>query len=238
MLHLLLTRRFAPLFWSQFFSAFNDNFVRQMLGILILFRLGAGQAGALVTLAVAIFILPSIILSGLGGEIADSHDKALIVRRLKFAEIFVQMIAAAGFWFQSMPLLYAALLGLGTIAALFGPIKYGILPDHLAHNELPSGNALVEAATFLAILLGLTVGGYAAAQGREPISVVVQLMVIALACWGTSRFIPPTAIAAPDLKITPNVLASSFRLLQELGSLPPARSASAGSGWWARWRFR
>ena len=70
---LMTSRRFAPLFWTQFFSAFNDNFVRSMLAMLILFRLGEDHAGALVTLAVAIFVLPSIFLSALGGEIADAQ---------------------------------------------------------------------------------------------------------------------------------------------------------------------
>jgi len=212
----MLTRRFAPLFWSQFFSAFNDNYVRQMLGMLILFRLGAAQAGALVTLAIAIFILPCLVLSGIGGELADSHDKAQITRWLKGAEICIQMVAAAGVWANSLTLLYLALLGLGAISALFSPIKYGILPDHLHPPELPAGNALIEAATFVAILLGMIVGGYAAAYGRDPLGVVAQLMIIALLCWGSSLFIPATRIAAPELKLHKNIIASSFRLLREL----------------------
>src|SRR5476651_822066 len=89
---LMISRRFAPLFWCQFLSAFNDNFVRQMLVMLILFRFGGADAGSKVTLAVGIFILPSMLLSALGGELADSNDKALVAKRLKFAEIFVQMI--------------------------------------------------------------------------------------------------------------------------------------------------
>ncbi len=212
---LMTSRRFAPLFWTQFFSAFNDNFVRNMLAMLILFKLGEGQ-GSLVTLAVALFILPSIFLSALGGQIADSSDKALIARRLKFAEIFVQMIAAAGFFFSSLLLLYAALIGLGVIAALFGPIKYGILPDHLETRELTAGNALVEGATFLAILLGLVAGGYAATHDSNSIFIVLQLMLVALACWGSSRFIPATGIGAPGLKVERNVVASSITLVREL----------------------
>ncbi len=215
---LMGSRRFAPLFWCQFFSAFNDNFVRQMLALTILFRLGEGQSGPLITLAVAIFILPSLLISALGGEIADSHDKCIIARRLKFAEIFVQLVAAAGFWFSSLPMLYAALFGLGVIAALFGPIKYGILPDHLGTRELPAGNALIEGATFLAILLGLIVGGYAADHARAPWTVVAQLTLIALACWGASRFIPATGVAAPGLRVNPNILASTGAMLRELRS--------------------
>ncbi|MBK9082582.1 MAG: acyl-[ACP]--phospholipid O-acyltransferase [Rhizobiales bacterium] len=213
---LMSSRRFAPLFWCQFFSAFNDNFVRNMLAMLILFRIGEAGAASLVTLAIGLFILPSILLSGLGGELADAHDKALIARRLKFSEIFVQMIAAAGFFYASLPMLFVALTGLGVVAALFGPIKYGILPDHLRTEELPAGNALVEAATFLAILLGIVVGGYAADHGREPITVVAQLMAVALACWGASRFIPSTKAAAPGLKVDANIFASTMRLVATL----------------------
>ena len=164
---LMTSRRFAPLFWCQFFSAFNDNFVRNMLAMLILFRFGGENASLKILLATIVFILPSIPLSALGGEIADSHDKAFVARRLKLAEIGVQMIAAAGFVFSSLALLYVALFGLGCIAALFGPIKYGILPDHLRREELVSGNALVEGATFAAIICGLIIGGFAAAEGRS-----------------------------------------------------------------------
>src|SRR5665213_601911 len=114
-LGLMRSRRFAPLFWCQFLSAFNDNCVRQMLALLILFDLGEKAAGSLITLAVGIFILPSLLLSALGGEMADSHDKALVARRLKFAEIFIQLIAAAGFYFASLSLLYLSLFGLGIV---------------------------------------------------------------------------------------------------------------------------
>ena len=140
---LLRSRRFAPLFWCQFFSAFNDNFVRNMLAMLILFRLGENEAGAMITLAIGVFMLPSLLLSGLGGEMADSWDKARLARRLKGAEILVQSIAAIGLWLASAPLLFAALFGLGVVNALFGPLKYAILPDLLESDELVAGNALV-----------------------------------------------------------------------------------------------
>jgi len=213
---LMTARRFAPLFWCQFLSAFNDNFVRQMLAMLILFRFSAEDAGAKISLAVAIFVLPSIPLSPIGGEIADAHDKAWFARRLKFIEIGVQLIAAAGFALGSLNLLYLALFGLGCVSALFGPVKYGILPDHLHRDELIAGNALVEGATFAAIICGLVFGGYAAAEGRSAISVVIQLVVVALACYATSRFIPPTGVGAPNLRINYNPITATWRILKEL----------------------
>lgn len=232
-IELLRTRRFAPLFWCQFLSAFNDNFVRNMFAMLVLFRLGRNEAGTLITLAIGVFILPSIVLSALAGEIADARDKAAVARSLKFAEIFVQMIAAAGLWLASLPLLYTALFGLGVIATLFGPVKYGLLPDHLKRHELVAGNALVETATFLAILLGLVAGALAAKESITPQAATLQLMGIALACFVTSWFIPATGSASPNLRIHANVLASTFVLLRELhGAAFLWRSAVALSWFW------
>src|SRR5437764_3238444 len=94
---LMLTRRFAPLFWCQFFSAFSDNFLKNALVFLILFKIGGPDAEALITLAAAIFIAPYFFLSGLGGELADRYDKAYIAQRLKLAEIGIAILAVIGF---------------------------------------------------------------------------------------------------------------------------------------------
>src|ERR1700757_2059909 len=100
---LLLTRRFAPLFWCQFFSAFSDNFLKNALVFLILFKIGGGTAEVLITIAAAVFIAPYFFLSALGGEMADRFDKAVVARRLKLAEIGISMIAIFGFWLPSVP---------------------------------------------------------------------------------------------------------------------------------------
>src|SRR6202162_5648348 len=113
---LMLSRRFAPLFWCQFFAAFNDNFLKTALVFLILFRSGAADAEALITLASAIFIAPFFFLSALGGELADRHDKARVAQWLKFAEIFVAGLAIIGYARASLPILFAALAGFGVIA--------------------------------------------------------------------------------------------------------------------------
>src|SRR6186997_654817 len=103
---LLTTRRFAPLFWCQFFSAFNDNFLKNALVILILFQIGGTHAEALVSLAGAVFIAPFFLLSGLAGELADRFDKAVVARRLKLAEIGVAALSIAGFALESVPALF------------------------------------------------------------------------------------------------------------------------------------
>ncbi len=214
---LLLSKRFAPLFWCQFFAAFNDNFLKTSLVFLILFGtdLTASEAAALITLASAIFIAPYFILSGLGGELADRYDKARVAQWLKFAEILIALIAVAGYTRQSIPLLFVALLGFGLIAALFGPLKYGILPDHLERERLPAANALIEGATFIAILTGTIVGGIAA-QGGGARLFGLLVMGFAVACWLSALRIPPSGEGAPHLRITKNIARSTAAMLRHL----------------------
>ncbi|MEQ1714227.1 MAG: hypothetical protein ABL908_22895, partial [Hyphomicrobium sp.] len=189
---LMTTRRFAPLFWCQFLSALNDNFVKNALVILVLYKIGAAEGAALVTLAGAVLVAPFFILSGLGGQFADRFDKAWVAERIKRAEIPVGIIAATGFVLHSVPLLFIALALYGIIAALFGPIKYGILPVHLAEKELPAGNALVEGATFIAILLGTVAGGVVAAQDGMTWPLAIGVVVLSALCWLAATQIPPT----------------------------------------------
>jgi acyl-[acyl-carrier-protein]-phospholipid O-acyltransferase/long-chain-fatty-acid--[acyl-carrier-protein] ligase len=216
---LLMTRRFAPLFWTQFFSAFSDNFLKNALVFLILFHIGGSDAEALITLAMPVFITPFCFLSALGGELADRYDKAVVARRLKFCEIGIALISVVGFGLHSVVLLFIALFLFGVIDALFGPIKYGILPDHLARSELPAGNALVQGSTFIAIVLGTIVGGIAE-DGGDPAHLAFLMIVFSLLCWGASLFIPGTGQGAPDLQIQKNVLVSTIGLLKFLREDP------------------
>src|ERR1700674_1387716 len=212
---LMTSRRFAPLFWCQFFSAFNDNFLRYALVFLILFRSSEKGGEALIAVAGGIFIAPSVFLSGLGGELADRYDKAIVARWLKLAEVGVAGVAVGGFLAHSISLLLVTLFLFGVIATLFGPIKYGILPDHLAREELPAGTALIESATFLAILLGTIASGLAAKSGGA-IWFAILVMTFACVCWGSSLLIPRTGEASPELQVDRNLLRSTLGLLRGL----------------------
>jgi len=216
----MTTRRFAPLFWCQAFSAFGDNFLKTALVFLILFQVGAEDSGALIQLAGATLIVPFFFLSGIGGELADRYDKALVARRLKLFEIAVAAIAVAGFAFHSLILLFLAVFLYGVIAALFGPIKYGILPDHLRREELTKGNAYIEGGTFLSILLGTIVAGLAARGGGDIIHFAWLMMVTVTASWIASLYIPRTGERAPNLHINPNIAASTIDLIKYVRAEP------------------
>ncbi len=216
---LILSRRFAPLFWTQFFAAFNDNFLKNTLVFLILARLGAGEAASLVTLAGAIFMAPFLLLSALGGEMADRYDKAVIARALKLAEIAAAAIAVAAIAFHSISGMMVALFLFGVGSALFGPVKYAILPDHLTPAQLPGANAWIEGATFIAILTGTIFAGISFASGGDHPAIFGPLIVgFAVIAWASSCFIPKTGAAAPDLRIDYNIVRSTLRLTREIAS--------------------
>ncbi len=214
---LLLDRRFAALFWCQAFAAFNDNFLKTALAVLILYR-AHGQS-ALVALAGAVFIVPFLLVSGIAGEMADRFDKAVLATRIKAVEIVAAGLAVVGFLAQSVPVLFVALLAFGVLAALFGPVKYGLLPDLLETARLPFANALVDFATFLAILLGTALGGLLGA--RDPLVLAVLVMGFSVLAFGAARLIPRPGAARPDLVLRGNPVAASRDLLRSLRQ--PAR---------------
>jgi acyl-[acyl-carrier-protein]-phospholipid O-acyltransferase / long-chain-fatty-acid--[acyl-carrier-protein] ligase len=153
---LLKTRRLWPLVLAQSCGALNDNLVKNAMVVLAIFTLGTGGAG-LSALAGALFIAPYILLSATAGNIADRVSKPRLIAAYKAAEVVLMVGAATAFLAQSVPGLLAVLFGLGVQAALFGPVKYGVLPELLREDELVAGNGIIEATTFLSIVIG-TVG--------------------------------------------------------------------------------
>jgi acyl-[acyl-carrier-protein]-phospholipid O-acyltransferase/long-chain-fatty-acid--[acyl-carrier-protein] ligase len=204
---LLTSRRFAPLFVTQFLGAFNDNLLKSALAIFVTYRLAAESgigAATLVMLAGGIFIAPFFLFSGASGTLADRVDKSAIARWVKLAEVAIMAVGAAGFVTGSVPLLLVTLFGLGTHSTVFGPIKYALLPEHLRDTELVAGNALIEAGTFLAILLGTILGGSLMLIDSGAVAVGGLGVVMALAGWLSARLIPvspptPAAVERPRL---------------------------------------
>ncbi|MFL6830064.1 MAG: MFS transporter [Sphingomicrobium sp.] len=160
-LHLVRTRRFLPIFVTQFLGAFNDNLFRTAMVLLVIYGIygDAEQEATFSAIAGALFIAPFFLLSALSGQLADAFDKARIVRIVKTAEIFIMMFGAAGLLMHNIPLLLTALTAMGVHSTFFGPIKYAILPQHLDPDEVLGGTALVEAGTYVSILGGTILGG-------------------------------------------------------------------------------
>jgi acyl-[acyl-carrier-protein]-phospholipid O-acyltransferase / long-chain-fatty-acid--[acyl-carrier-protein] ligase len=213
---LFTVRRFLPLAITQFLGAFNDNLFKNALVILITYVLAARSglnAQVLVVLAGGIFILPFFLFSATAGQLADKYDKAWLTGWIKLAEILFMLGAALGFYLNNLYFLMTVLFLMGTHSTFFGPIKYGILPEHLATDELVAGNALIETTTFLAILGGTLLGGLAILGSGGAHLVSMLAIMVAILGWVASRFIPPTQPAAPDLQIGYNLLRETWRIV-------------------------
>jgi len=218
---ILKSRRFLPLFVTQFLGAFNDNLFKNALVMLILFRLAVDEGGGgglggevLVTIAGGVFILPFFLFSATAGQLADKFDKARMIRGVKLAEVAVMALAAAGFAWGRADFLIAVLFLMGTQSAFFGPLKYGILPQHLAARELVGGNALIEAATFLAILLGTIAGGLLILTEGGDTIISAGIVVVALLGWAASVMIPAAPATAPQLKVNWNFARETGSILR------------------------
>lgn len=214
---LLKLRRFGPFFLTQFFGAFNDNLYKNALIILIAFRVAGGEPGdsnTLINLSAGLFILPFFLFSATAGQLADKYEKSRYIRRVKLMEIAIMTVAAVAFDLGSMSLLIGVLFLMGTQSTLFGPVKYGILPQHLRAAELIGGNGMVEMGTFVAILLGTLTGGVLMSVSGAG-EVMVSVAVIALACLGylSSLGIPAAPPVAPDLRINWNPITGTWRNL-------------------------
>ena len=217
-LDLLHNRHFLPLFLTQFLGAFNDNVYKNALVIFIAFT-QAGRSGdnasVLVILAGGVFILPFFLFSAVAGQVADRYEKALLIRWIKSAEILIMGIALGGFLLQDIVVLMITLFLMGAQSTFFGPLKYGILPQHLAETELVGGNGLIQMGTYLAILGGTILGGVLVAIGeRGP--AVTGIVVILVACLGrlSSSYIPPAAASDPTLRLDWNPARQTMIVMQ------------------------
>lgn len=184
-----------PLFLTQFLGAFNDNFFKSSLMMLITYRLGdaAGvDSRILVNAAAGIFILPFFIFAPTASDLADKYDRSTLMRWVKFAEIVIMSGAALGFWLGNVWLLMAVLFLMGAQSAFFSPAKYSILPQHLKEDELIAGNGLIQMGTYLAILTGTIAGGLMILKENGIFWVGGLAVTIAALGWFFSMFIPPT----------------------------------------------
>jgi acyl-[acyl-carrier-protein]-phospholipid O-acyltransferase / long-chain-fatty-acid--[acyl-carrier-protein] ligase len=230
---LLFSRRFGPLFAAQFLSAFNDNALRNALVLMIAYRAdAAGQFSAQITipLAAGLFMLPFFLCSASAGQIADEEDKAWLIRLIKLLEIPVMLAAAAGVLAGSAAVLLALLFVMGIQAAFFGPLKYAILPDLLGADELLLGNALVEAGTFIAILLG-TIAGMLIATRHGDAAIAALMIMVAVAAWAVSSGIPGMAPAARRSGARWNLLAATAHVVRQAASEPVPFRAMLGISW-------
>ena len=218
-LSLLNKRRFLPLFVTQLLGAFNDNLFKNAMVLFVVYGIYNDEATETLfsAVATAVFILPFFLLSALAGQLADTRDKARIIRIVKFCEILIMLVGATGLalaWLGygvtliAIPLMMIALFAMGVHSTFFGPIKYAILPQHLHEGEVLGGTGLVEAGTYIAILLGTILAGIIPVEWAA-----VGVVVTALVGYISSRQVPPAPPEQQESGIDWHIIRSSVKLV-------------------------
>jgi len=211
-LALLGKRRFAPLFATQMLGAFNDNLFKIAMVLFVTYQIYNDEAmeAQFSAVSTGLFILPFFLFSALAGQLADSHDKAKIIRIVKTAEIFIIAVGVTGLMLGSIPTMLAALFALGLQSTFFGPIKYALLPQHLPKDEVLGGTGLIEAGTYVAILGGTIIGGVISVHWAAALA-----MAVAIAGWLSGCQVPPAPPATNCSPVDYNIIRSSIRLVSE-----------------------
>jgi hypothetical protein len=238
--HLMRQRRFLPLFLTQLLNALNDNLYKNAMVLFVVYQVyDSPEMETLISgVATALFVLPFVLFSATAGQLADMRDKTTIIRWIKFAEIIIMsvgatglLLAARGVQIESLaiPLMFVALFAMGIHSTFFGPIKYAILPQHLHKDEVLAGTGLVEAGTYLAILVGMMLGGAMPIMGS-----IIAVLVIALVGYGTCRFVPSAPPQTAETKVDWNPIRASRDLIAfSMGNLELRYSVLAISFFWA-----
>src|SRR3982750_4725240 len=210
--HLLRARRFLPLFATQFLGAFNDSLFKQAVVLFVTYQLFSNPAKEFQFNAIAqgLFILPFFLFSALSGQLADDHDKAKLIRIIKFAEIGIMILGSAGIMLADIPLMLAAVCLRGVHSTFFGPIKYAILPQHLRHDEVLGGTGLVEAGTYIAILLGTILAGALASKPAVAAAATIGFAVLGFLA---GRQVPPAPPAAERIPFNWHIIHASIELV-------------------------
>ncbi len=232
---LLAERRFGPFFGVQFLGALNDNVFKQALVILLAYQTASFttmSSDTLQNLAQALFILPFFLFSATAGQLADKYEKSSLITITVSLELAVMALGAAGLFMKSIELLLTALFLGGVQSALFGPVKYAILPQQLREHELVGGNALVETGTSIAILAGMIVGGWMIIQpGWGVAGVAILTCAISAAGIALSRFIPKAPPPDSGLAINWNAAQETWRILRHAAGNRTVFLSILGMSW-------
>lgn len=213
---LLTQRRFAPFFWTQFLGAFNDNLFKTALIVALTYDAASWTTlppALLNNLIPGLFILPFVLLSGTAGQIADKVEKGRLARAVKLLELLIMSVTGLGWVMHSLPLLIFGVVGMGVHSTLFGPVKYAYLPQHLKQDELVGGNGVIEMGTFVGILVGEIMGAVLVSRPDGIQLVAGGTLFTALLGLAASWRIPASPAPEPQLKISANFLAESWRNL-------------------------
>ncbi len=234
---LLGRRRFLPLFIAQFLGAANDNLFKNAIALLTIYVIGdtaLGSAQFLTAIGPALFMLPFFLFSATAGELADRFEKSSLMKIVKSAEIAIAGLGGLGLYLKSVPVMLFAFFLLGMHSTFFGPLKYSVLPEYLAKNELIGGNALIEGGTFLAVLIGTIIAGVLILLPNGVPYVICLMLTCAASGFGASLFLPKAHPGNKTVAVRANPAAATLEILRAIAQPRDVYLSVLGISWlWA-----
>lgn len=214
---LLKTRRFLPLFLSEFIGLFNDSIFKYTAIMLITFNLVADSQHSqlLVNLLGGLYGISFLLFSITAGQIADKFNRVQLILLIKLIEIVLIVLGIASFYFNLIYLTVFVIFLMGIHTAFFGPIKYSMLPDLLSESELLGGNGLVAAGSILALLAGSILAIFFSNSLNEALYLCFIIFILAIISFYVSLFIPTVKIADPSLTLRLNFLKDIYYSIHE-----------------------
>lgn len=223
---------FLPLAAANFLATFNSNFMKNALVIMVVAAMPLKDAEAMSSFVSAIFMIPMIFITGLGGQLADRHGKAWMARLLKGFEFVAMLVALTGFIMNSYWVVLAGVVLLQVVASLFGPVRSSLIPALVPPKDVPTANAWVEGLTFISMISALAFLGFVfAIDGWLRVAAVSVVAVVALASFIAIRFVPQDDKGSEDVVVDANLLRGTWRTLSMLRGAPEIRPSVFILGW-------
>ena len=216
---------------AQFIGAMNDNIFKLLLAFCFIQIEGPASSSRILSIAGAVYVLPFILLSTSAGILADRYSKRTIIVATRIAEIFVLFLGMIAFALHSQFLSFSALFLLATHSAIFGPCKYGIVPEIVPKEEISKANGILTSFSYVAIIVGTFLAAFLAdITNRHFVVAVIFCCVFSLVAIISSLYIQKTPPSGSSKKVTPwliSELIENFRIIRTEPSLPSAVIGSA-----------
>jgi acyl-[acyl-carrier-protein]-phospholipid O-acyltransferase/long-chain-fatty-acid--[acyl-carrier-protein] ligase len=202
---------------SQFLGVFNDHFFRIALATYIMLgptSLSTGAKYFFASFLIAVFMVPSLLFSATAGEIADRYRKDIVIRIVKLAQLLLAFIGIAGFLVHSVTVLLIVLFISGILSAFFSPVKYSAVPELLEHEQLVAGNSIVQAGTYISMLLGNICGILVYSIDKSWLFLIY--LTVAVIGLTAALFIPELKTNTQKFDISKNFIKTTFKNMSYL----------------------
>lgn len=216
---------------TQFLGALNDNIYKLLIVYFFIQLDGIENSATILATTGAIFVLPFLLFSASSGTLADRFSKRNIIVFTKILELIIMTIGILTFYFESKIGSYLVLFLLATQSAIFGPSKYGIIPELVSSNKISKANGLMTSFTFLAIILGTFLASFVLDITNKDFNLAaIFCAIVALVGLLTSFCIEYTEPAGSTKRFNVFFLYEIYSTLKLAQNHPSLLAAIFGSG--------